>query len=56
MQEPSVSSAYIPKGQTVIIVGDLHGQFADLCKLFEVYGEPGPDNAYIFNGKGCFRC
>jgi hypothetical protein len=50
MQEPTLTSAYIPSDQSLRVVGDLHGQFADLCKLFEEHWEPGPGNAYLFNG------
>jgi serine/threonine-protein phosphatase 5 len=32
------------------ICGDTHGQFYDLCNIFELAGEPGPTNPYLFNG------
>jgi len=32
------------------IVGDLHGQYFDLAKIFEMNGFPAVDNRYIFNG------
>ncbi|CAF1137416.1 unnamed protein product [Adineta ricciae] len=34
----------------VFIVGDLHGQLADLLHIFNSNGLPSTDNAYIFNG------
>eukprot|EP00878_Enallax_costatus_P027894 GHUV01030082.1.p1 GENE.GHUV01030082.1~~GHUV01030082.1.p1 ORF type:complete len:219 (+),score=48.89 GHUV01030082.1:270-926(+) len=34
----------------VTIVGDTHGQFHDLCKLWELYGHPSSERIYIFNG------
>ncbi|CAF1090028.1 unnamed protein product [Rotaria sordida] len=34
----------------VFIVGDLHGQLADLLHIFNSNGLPSIDNAYLFNG------
>ncbi|CAF0994447.1 unnamed protein product [Adineta steineri] len=34
----------------VFIIGDLHGQLADLLHIFSENGLPANDNAYIFNG------
>eukprot|EP00002_Diphylleia_rotans_P008651 TRINITY_DN1867_c0_g1_i10.p1 TRINITY_DN1867_c0_g1~~TRINITY_DN1867_c0_g1_i10.p1 ORF type:complete len:814 (+),score=130.57 TRINITY_DN1867_c0_g1_i10:1842-4283(+) len=33
-----------------VIVGDLHGQFDDLCYILSVYGSPSDINVYVFNG------
>ena len=34
----------------LVIVGDIHGQLADLNIVFEKHGMPSPQNRYIFNG------
>jgi len=34
----------------VVVVGDLHGQYHDLLRIFELAGMPGDDNPYLFNG------
>ncbi|CAF1083695.1 unnamed protein product [Rotaria sordida] len=34
----------------IYIIGDLHGQLADLLHIFNENGLPGIDNPYVFNG------
>ncbi|EKX45768.1 hypothetical protein GUITHDRAFT_86901 [Guillardia theta CCMP2712] len=36
--------------QRVTVVGDLHGSLADLSRIFELVGWPGPGNTFVFNG------
>merc|ERR1740129_867375 len=43
-----------PDSQAVI-VGDLHGQIADLLVILERHGPPGKSNSYIFLGDICDR-
>lgn len=38
------------KNGKVVIVGDVHGQFHDVLKLFETLGLPNGDDVYVFNG------
>lgn len=32
------------------VVGDLHGQFADLLYILDTTGAPNDKNLYVFNG------
>ncbi|BFU22090.1 serine/threonine protein phosphatase, putative [Entamoeba histolytica HM-1:IMSS-B] len=40
----------IEPNEHITVVGDLHGQFYDLCNLFQQNGLPSATNKYIFNG------
>lgn len=36
--------------QQVVVVGDLHGQFFDLLRIFDTTGKVSESNPYLFNG------
>lgn len=38
------------EGENLTVVGDIHGQFEDLIRIFEQNGYPSHNNKYIFNG------
>ena len=40
----------IPADGRIIVVGDLHGQLADLLTILRLNGQPSPSNAFVFNG------
>ena len=48
-KEPNIVKLNI-KGVTLHIVGDTHGQYQDVIKLFEEQGFPSSTNPYLFNG------
>lgn len=48
---PNIVSIEKPKtGNVIKVVGDTHGQFQDLLYIFERFGNPTPENPYLFNG------
>jgi len=51
LQEPTIRRIPAPKvaGESVVVVGDLHGSISDLAKVIELGGKPGT-TTYIFNG------
>ena len=38
------------KSERLFVCGDTHGQLQDVLWIFELHNEPGPGNAYLFNG------
>ncbi|KAF8068441.1 PU1 [Scenedesmus sp. PABB004] len=49
-KEPTLLELAPPPEQRVTVVGDTHGQFHDLVRLFELFGHPSAERAYVFNG------
>lgn len=45
-----VDLAEPPEGSRLLIVGDTHGQLADVLWIFTEYGLPSKTNVYLFNG------
>ena len=48
--ENSVVDVAVPEGAHVTVCGDVHGQYYDLCNIFELNGKPSETNPYLFNG------
>eukprot|EP00899_Mesostigma_viride_P022497 jgi/Mesvir1/3431/Mv11929-RA.1 len=48
--EPIVVDMPLSGTETVTLVGDLHGQYHDLLRLFTMAGIPSETNLYVFNG------
>ncbi|KAF8068462.1 PP7 [Scenedesmus sp. PABB004] len=49
-KEPTLLELAPPPEQRWTIVGDTHGQFHDLARLFELFGHPSAERVYVFNG------
>lgn len=47
---PTLIDISVPEGKHFTVCGDTHGQFYDLCNIFELGGFPSEDNPYLFNG------
>ncbi|XP_078484593.1 serine/threonine-protein phosphatase 5 [Ciona intestinalis] len=47
---PSLVDIVVEKDDQLTVCGDVHGQYYDLCHVFEINGLPAEDNPYLFNG------
>eukprot|EP00900_Chrysochromulina_parva_P001661 jgi/Chrpa1/11496/Chrysochromulina_OHIO_Genome00020651-RA len=47
---PNIVEFEVPPGQQICIVGDIHGQYADLMHAFYMHGFPSLEKPYLFNG------
>jgi len=47
---PIVVDVDVAPSHNLTVVGDLHGQYFDLAKIFEMNGNPSVSNRYVFNG------
>ncbi|VDN06037.1 unnamed protein product [Thelazia callipaeda] len=46
-QLPTLVEITVPAGKKFTICGDVHGQFYDLCNIFDLNGLPSETNAYV---------
>lgn len=47
---PTLIDIEVPEGHHFTVCGDTHGQFYDLCNIFDLGGLPSEKNPYLFNG------
>eukprot|EP01112_Ceratiomyxa_fruticulosa_P014721 TRINITY_DN4240_c0_g3_i1.p1 TRINITY_DN4240_c0_g3~~TRINITY_DN4240_c0_g3_i1.p1 ORF type:complete len:963 (-),score=237.71 TRINITY_DN4240_c0_g3_i1:64-2829(-) len=47
---PTLVEYNIPQDGKFTVCGDVHGQFYDLCNIFQLNGLPSEENPYLFNG------
>lgn len=47
---PTMVELDVPEGEHITVCGDVHGQFYDVCNIFELNGLPSATNPYLFNG------
>lgn len=47
---PNMQTVTVRDDQRLVVVGDLHGQLADLLHILDANGLPGDNLQYIFNG------
>eukprot|EP00197_Chlamydomonas_leiostraca_P003143 CAMPEP_0202869786 /NCGR_PEP_ID=MMETSP1391-20130828/13229_1 /ASSEMBLY_ACC=CAM_ASM_000867 /TAXON_ID=1034604 /ORGANISM="Chlamydomonas leiostraca, Strain SAG 11-49" /LENGTH=507 /DNA_ID=CAMNT_0049550165 /DNA_START=71 /DNA_END=1594 /DNA_ORIENTATION=+ len=47
---PSLVDIAVPEDKHFTVCGDVHGQFFDLTRIWELNGLPSPENPYLFNG------
>jgi len=49
-KEPSLVDLTLESGKSVDVIGDVHGQYFDVLKLFQLTGEPTDTHALLMNG------
>lgn len=49
-ETPTLVDIKVDQGNHITVCGDTHGQFYDLCNIFELGGIPSETNPYLFNG------
>jgi serine/threonine-protein phosphatase 5 len=49
-KQPNLDRISLQQNDTVTIVGDIHGKYYNLLRIFEMNGYPSPSNPYLFNG------
>lgn len=49
-QQETLVRLDLPSTASLVIVGDLHGQFDDLVRLLHLHGPPSENQHYLFNG------
>ncbi|XP_009131724.1 uncharacterized protein LOC103856368 [Brassica rapa] len=47
---PTLVDIHVDDGKCVMVCGDIHGQFYDLCNIFDKEGFPCQEKQYLFNG------
>jgi serine/threonine-protein phosphatase 5 len=48
--EPNIVEITIPENGSLVVCGDVHGQYYDLLNIFKLAGPPSETNLYLFNG------
>ncbi|KAG1668466.1 hypothetical protein FOA52_005239 [Chlamydomonas sp. UWO 241] len=49
-QQPALVDVPVADDGHFTVCGDVHGQFYDLCNIWELNGPPSESNPYLFNG------
>lgn len=49
-KQPNMVEIEVEGDQEFTVCGDVHGQFYDLCNIFELRGMPCETNPFLFNG------
>lgn len=49
-KQPPLVRIHVPEGAKINVCGDVHGQYFDLCNIFDIAGLPSEDNPFLFNG------